>query len=321
MSRPSVLVTGAAGYVGRLTLEALATRSDELERVVALDVLEVPQGDRRDGVEHVVGDVSETDLAGLMRSHAIDTVVHLASVVRTPPKSHEDLAYRVDVIGTRNVLDACIATGVRKLVVTTSGAAYGYHADNAAWIDEDDPLRGNERFPYAHHKKLVESMLADCRKEHPGLSQMVLRPGTVIGEGTRSPVTDLFDGPAVLGVWGSRSPFVFIWDRDLVAVILLGVLEDGQGIYNLAGDGVLTSREIARRLGKPYVSLPPQVLQAALWALHALGRTAYGPEQVDFLRYRPVLSNRRLKEELGFHPVDSAGAFEKWVSARGGVRD
>jgi UDP-glucose 4-epimerase len=316
VTRPSVLVTGAAGYVGRLTIDALVARAGELERIVALDVVEVRDGDRRGAVAHVVGDVSEFDLGGLMRAHAIDTVVHLASIVRAPPGAPADLAYRVDVLGTRNVLDACVATGVRKLVVTTSGAAYGYHADNPRWIDEDDPLRGNETFPYAHHKKLVESMLATCRQENPGLSQMVLRPGTVIGEGTRSPVTDLFDAPAILGVWGSRSPFVFIWDRDVVEVILLGVLEGRQGVYNLAGDGVLTAHEIARRLHKPYVPLPAPVLRAALWALHALGRTSHGPEQVDFLRYRPVLSNRRLKEELGFQPVDSSTAFGKWADAR-----
>ncbi len=46
--------------------------------------------------------------------------------------------------GTRNVIDACVRAQCRKLIVTSSGAAYGYHADNPAWLDEDAALRGND---------------------------------------------------------------------------------------------------------------------------------------------------------------------------------
>ncbi|MFW6067008.1 MAG: SDR family oxidoreductase [Myxococcota bacterium] len=317
MTERSVMVTGAAGYVGRLTVEALAGRREGIRAVVAVDVREVPPAERLGGVTYVTADVSADDLSGVMREHGIDTVVHLASIVRVPPGAPEDLAYRVDVVGTRKVLDACLATGAHKLVVTTSGAAYGYHADNPPWLREDHPLRGNERFLYSHHKKLIEEMLADCRRDHPELRQLVLRPGTVVGEGTSSPVTDLFEGPVILGIRGSDSPFVFVWDRDLVEIILLGVLEDREGIYNVAGDGALTGRAIARRLGKPYVPVPTAVVETALRVLRALGRTAHGPEQVDFLRYRPVLSNRRLVEELGYRPLSSAEAFDQWARSRG----
>ncbi|MDA8367934.1 MAG: NAD-dependent epimerase/dehydratase family protein, partial [Actinomycetota bacterium] len=79
MSRPSVLVTGAAGYVGTLTLEALAARGDEVAGLVGLDVAEVPEERRVAGVTYVTADVSTGDLAGIMRDHAVDTVVHLAS--------------------------------------------------------------------------------------------------------------------------------------------------------------------------------------------------------------------------------------------------
>jgi len=198
-------------------------------------------------------------------------------------------------------------------VGVASGAAYGYHADNTKWLDEGDPLRGNEGIPYAHHKRLVEAMLAEHRRDHPELAELVLRAGTIVGEGTSSPVTDLFEGPAVLGVRGSDSPFVFIWDHDLVEVVLLGVLGGRQSVYNLAGDGVLSPREIARRLHKPYLPVPASLLRGVLWVLHALGRTANGPDHVDFLWYRSVLSNERLKRELGYRPIDSVAAFDLWA--------
>src|SRR5690606_10319078 len=104
-------------------------------------------------------------LAPVLERHRIDTVVHLAAIVN--PGRDVDLEYRVDVEGTAHVLDACVTAGVRRIVVSSSGAAYGYHADSPEWLDEGDPVRGNDVFPYSRHKRLVEEMLAAARTEHP----------------------------------------------------------------------------------------------------------------------------------------------------------
>jgi UDP-glucose 4-epimerase len=315
---PAVLVTGAAGYVGRLCVAALAKRLDELSALVALDWTEVDPFERLEGVVYEHGDICDPALKDLFRRYGIDTVVHLASIVRAPKHAPADLAYRVDVLGTKNVLDACESSGANRLIVTSSGAAYGYHPDNPDWLDEDDPLRGNDEFEYSKNKRLVEGMLARWREEHPELRQIVFRPGTVVGEEAHSPVTDLFEKPVILGIAGSDSPFVFIWDQDLVACLVDAVFSDKVGIYNQAGDGALTPREIARMLNKPYVPLPASVVKAILMALKKLGLTENGPERVAFLRYRPVLSNRRLKEEYGYIPqLTSREAFELYARARG----
>ena len=125
---PAVLVTGAAGYVGRLSVAALAKRAEELSAIVALDWAETPSVDRIDGVSYEQGDICDPGLTELFRRHGIDTVVHLASIVRAPKGAPADLAYRVDVLGTKNVLEACEAVGAKRLIVTSSGAAYGYPA-------------------------------------------------------------------------------------------------------------------------------------------------------------------------------------------------
>jgi UDP-glucose 4-epimerase len=315
---PAVLVTGAAGYVGRLTVAALARRVDELSALVALDWIEVDPEDRLPGVLYEQGDICDPALRELFRRHGIDTVVHLASIVRAPDGAPKDLAYRVDVLGTQNVLEACEASNAKRLIVTSSGAAYGYHPDNPEWLDEEDPLRGNDEFEYSKNKRLVENMLALWREERPELRQVVFRPGTVVGEDVHSPVTDLFEKPVMLGILGADSPFVFIWDQDLVACLVDAVFSDKVGIYNQAGDGALTPREIARMLDKPYVPLPASVVKVILWTLKRLGLTENGPERVAFLRYRPVLSNRRLKEEYGYTPqLTSREAFELYARARG----
>jgi UDP-glucose 4-epimerase len=257
------------------------------------------------------------ELAELFKSKAPKTVVHLASIVTPAKDSNREFEYSVDVLGTENVLKACLAAGVEKIVVTSSGAAYGYHPDNPAWITEDWPVRGNEAFAYAHHKRLVEEMLARWRAVHPELKQVVLRIGTILGETVHNQITDLFEKPRLIAIQGSDSPFVFIWDQDVAGSILHAIATDKTGIYNVAGDGALTIIEIAARLGKRCVVLPAWLIGAALAVLKKLRLTQYGPEQVDFLRYRPVLDNRRLKQEFGYVPrKTSSEVFDFWLASR-----
>jgi UDP-glucose 4-epimerase len=102
-----------------------------------------------------------------------------------------------------------------------------------------------------------------------------------------------------------------------VACIVHGIASGRHGIYNVAGDGALTIHEIAARMGKRCRVLPAGLLRAALAVLKTFSLTPYGPEQLDFLRYRPVLSNRRLKKDFGFVPAKtSAEAFDFWWAAR-----
>lgn len=313
-----VLVTGAGGLIGKKLVAELARDRRGIARLVALDVRETPARDRLEGVEHATLDVRAAELHALVGEVRPDVVVHLAAIVTPPPGCTREMQHAVDVGGTENVLRACLAHGVSQLVVTSSGAAYGYHADNAVLLTEDMPLRGNVEFAYSDHKRIVEELLAEHRRTHPELGQLVLRLGTVLGDAVKNQITDLFEKPVVLGVRGSSSPFTFVWDTDVVACLAEGVREGWTGTYNLVGDGVMTMREIAAALGKPFVALPAVGLELALGELKRRGKTQYGPEQVGFLRFRPVLSNDKLRRERGFRPrVSTREAFERYLASRG----
>lgn len=315
MTGRRVLVTGGAGFLGSRVIHALAAHP-EVDAVVAADVRRPHE--RPDGVVFASCDVTADDVAGLLTRHRIDVVVHLAAIV--DPGRDVAREYRVDVAGSRRVIDACVTAGVRRLVVSSSGAAYGYHPDNPAWLRETDPVRGNDAFPYSRHKRLVEEMLADARTAHPELEQVVFRIGTILGPTVRNQITALWDGRLLLGIRGSDSPFVFVWVDDVAAAMLRAATDGPTGVYNVAGSGRLTVHEIGERLGKPVVAVPAGVLETALRAGRALHLTDHGPEQVRFLRYRPVLANDALIRDFGYTPrMTSAEAFEAYLAAHPGV--
>lgn len=313
---PRVLITGGAGFLGTRVAETLSAHAG-VELVVAADVREPAQS--VDGVVFEFCDVtSPTGLAPLLKRHRINVVLHLAAIVN-PGRDH-DLEYKVDVEGTRHVLEASVDAGVRRVVVSSSGAAYGYHPDNPAWLREDDPLRGNDEFPYSRHKRLVEEMLQSYRREHPELEQVVFRIGTILGATVANQITRLWDGSRLLAIRGADSPFVFVWVDDVAQAMARAATDGPPGIFNVAGDGALSVHDLARRLGKPLLSVPAGILACALRVGRALRLTSHGPEQIRFLRYRPVLANDALKQQFGYTPAKtSAEAFEAYLASHPGV--
>ena len=317
VTKRSILVTGAAGYLGRELIAALLKPEHAAFEITGLDIAtgtDLPKAPR---FEYVRMDIRSPELPGLLAGRTIDTVVHLASIVNPGAGAKRQLAFDVDVRGTEHLVRCAVETGVRQFILTSSGAAYGYHADNAIPLHEDDALRGNTEFAYAHHKRLVEEMLAGFRARHPELRQLIFRPGTILGEHVHNQITALFEKKTIPGVRGAETPFVFIWDRDVVRAIIQGIVEDREGIFNLAGDGSLTLAEIAERMGHTLRRYPAWLLKLVLGLLHFLRLTPYGPEQVRFLRYRPVLANDRLKSQFGYVPeLTSEQTFELYRTSR-----
>lgn len=313
-----VLITGAAGFLGQQLLADLAVQQPNWT-LFAADIREIPANLLRSNVQPLHLDISlKAAVFKTVLECQPQAIVHLASVVSPPPGMSEATLHAIDVDGTRAIIEAAAANGVEQLIITSSGAAYGYYPENAEWIDEDDPLRGHNKFAYAKHKREVEEVLVRARIAHPQLRQLILRPGTILGKRVNNQITDMFKKRAVLGIQGSDSRFVFIWDQDVVSIIRKGLEKGASGIYNLAGDGALSLREIAQILRKPYRPLPAGLIQGVLRVLKPLRLSQYGPEQVDFLRYRPVLANRRLKEEFGYTPrYTSREAFIAFLDAQG----
>ena len=306
-----ILVTGAAGDIGSRLVEIFS----QLEGV---DLFTTALAGLRRDVQSIHRDFDVRDEAFLnwVREIQPDVVVHLASIIKMPEGMSEQTAHDIDVVATENLLKVCVESDVQKFIVTSSGAAYGYWADNPEWIDESDEVRGNDDYFYSKHKKEVENILQRYREMHPQLKQVVLRPGTVLGPNFQNPITSIFEKRMITGIAGTSSPFVIIWVDDLVEYLIEAATTDVSGVFNVAGDGTLTLKQIASRLNKPYLSIPAWLVKFMLSILKPIGLSQYGPEQVKFIQYRPVLSNKQIKKAFQHQPQKSTReAFESFLAS------
>ncbi|TGK19060.1 SDR family oxidoreductase [Leptospira stimsonii] len=316
LKNQNILITGAFGFIGKAVLRKIFLNADRPNRVIGLDILsESPDliqslrdeiGEFPEYFEYKKMDVRSPEIENVLKNNHITSVVHLASIMNPIGKMSRETQHDIDIGGTKNLLDACLKAKTDYIIVTSSGAAYGYYKNNPEWIVETDEIRGNEEFAYSAHKREVEELLSKYRDDSPHLKQLILRPGTILGKNVNNQITDLFKKSVIIGIAGSKTPFVFIEDEDVSTIILQGLITKKDGIYNLAGDGAIPLREIAARINKIYLPIPAIVIKSILWFLQKLHLTQYGPDQVNFLRYRPVLSNRNLKEKFGYVPKRSS---------------
>jgi UDP-glucose 4-epimerase len=172
----TILVTGAAGFIGSHAILALAEAG---HTVVALDNLSTG---RRWAVppemNFIEGDVGDPALLrDLFARHAVDAIIHFAGSIEVGESvTHPLEYYRNNTVGSLTLIETAIACGVRRIVFSSTAAVYGEPERQP--IPEDAPTRPIN--PYGSTKLMTEQMLADAAHAH-GLSHVVLRYFNVTG--------------------------------------------------------------------------------------------------------------------------------------------
>ena len=313
--KKSILVSGGRGYIGE-RLIALLAHSDEIKTLVSLDL--VAEGPEIPGVVYIQNDIRSPSIARIFSHYKIDTLIHLASA--TGPAHHchtgfSDEAHSIDLRGSENLLSACQEAGVGQVVYLSSEAVYAYtpgsQFDSQKEFTENSPRQASSNLVFARHKQAIEEQLNEYGRKNGGGNILIFRPGIVLGSDTQNRLSDYFQKRHIPGLRGANTHFGFIWDEDLIACVKQGVIENRSGVYNLVSDHTLKLEEIARRQNHKVRHIPRRLFAFALKSLALLGLSDYTPAHLDFLRYRPRMSNRKLKEEFAYRPrLNSAEVFE-----------
>lgn len=292
----SVAVTGASGLVGRHLLPVLAAHP-LVDRVLGLDVREPERRPRT--VEFARVDIAGTELKPLLEG--IDVVVHLAGVV--DPVPDVALMARVNVEGTRHVLDAAASVGATRVVRISSATVYGAWANNPVPLTEDTALRPNPDFSPAVQAAEVERLLAEWRGSHPEVTVTTLRSAPVVGPGAERLPARILLGRPPLRVRGAAAPVQVVHVDDLAAALALVATRDLPGAYNVAADGWLDAAEARELIGRPATPpLPAEVLERWLKRTWDLGIGDVPAGVVPYLVHPWVIDNERLRA-AGWAPL------------------
>lgn len=258
----NVLVTGGTGFIGSnlaarlLTLgcnvRILRRRDSDLRAIRGIDV------------EHCFGDVRDIDsLHRALRD--CDTVFHTAAVV-TFARNKIPLQHDVNVIGTRNIVEACLKSGVDRMIHTSSIAAIGHPAQGEL-ATEDTAYNWGMQSGYKLSKHLAElEVLSGVQR---GLDAAIVNPAIVIGERD----IHLHGGQLVKEARRGLVPFYLeggmsvVYVGDVVNGHILAARKARKGERYILGGHNMTHKEIFQRAAllvgsrPPFVKLPIPILR------------------------------------------------------------
>ena len=171
---------------------------------------------------------------------------------------------------------------------------------------------------YAKDAVEVESYVRGFGRRRADVAVSVLRFANFMGPEVDSPLTRLFTMPIVPTPLGHDPRLQFVHVDDGLEVLRRAVVGDHQGIFNVAGDGVLLLSQAARRAGRPTVAVPARTLNGVGGVLRRAGVLNLSDELVEFLTHGRAVDISRLWERFGFRPAYSTAlAFEEFLDARG----
>ncbi len=229
--------------------------------------------------------------------------MHLASAIG--PLPDDALFTRVNVDGTRRVLEAATAAGVKKIVRPSSTAVYGAWANNPVPITEDAPLRPSPAYLPAIVDGECERLLAQWATGGPGRTTTRLRIAPIVGAGSHSLFTAVATRRAPVRVRGASPPVQVVHVDDAAAALALSVELDLDGAYNVAADGWLAYEEAGALLpGGRVPALPLEIATRVLAVSWATGLGDAPPSLVPYLVHPWVVANDRLKG-VGWKPMHS----------------
>ena len=307
----NVFITGVSGFIGQKIVECFS-RHDDIGTIVGIDIVEPPC--HRDKIVFVKHDVRD-DMSGLMSRNAIDWAIHTAFVVSV--LHNQKLMEDIDINGTKNFLKGCEKNSIKHVMQISSTTAYGAHKDNPLLLTEESELRGNEGFTYAKSKSDLElTVIREYREKNKGVYFTVIRPCFVCGPHFYKNPLGRHLMKKIIMLPGDNQPFQFVHEDDVADSIYFLLKNNFRGAYNIAGDGTMSFKEMAKMTRGILLAIPPSImypLNNIAWFLRLKCITEFPSLPMNLIRYPWIASNKKIKDTGFKFKYDTKEAYETFA--------
>ncbi len=243
------IVTGGAGFIGSHVVDLLLEEGHEVAVVDNLSTGRVANLDPRAVFYRM--DIADPMLRDVVATVRPDVVFHEAAQMSVKVSTDDPmLDARVNVVGLLNVLEACAAANVRKVVFASSGATYG----NPRYLPIDEAHPQRPESPYGITKMVAEHYLSYYAQDR-GLSYAALRYGNVYGPRQDSYgeagviaifARQLFQGQTPIIHWDGEQVRDYVFVRDVARANLLAATRGDQRCYCIGTGRGTSVNEIYR---------------------------------------------------------------------------
>ena len=325
-----VAVTGATGHLGGHLVRKLLENGRRVRVITAEPVAVVPSAISGLDVERVHADI--TDPVGVRDAiEGADVVYHLAAKISLVDWE-EDAVWAVNVEGTRNVVDACLAGEVRRLIHVSSMASF---APSRRAVTEDEPPSDDPRLPaYERSKAAGERVVLAAMAR--GLDPVIVNPTGICGPGDHAPSPF---GRTLLDIWTGKMPamvrggFNIVDVRDLASTMVSAERCGRSGRRYLVGGFWLSMIEIAELSAELFGTPVPRFV-TPMWMASAAASVATRwskatrkpvrlcKQSLHELSQRRLILDTRAVEELGHRPrpiEETLRDTYDWFAQRGMV--
>ncbi|MCA9601220.1 MAG: SDR family oxidoreductase [Polyangiales bacterium] len=301
-----VLITGAAGKIGRIVSASLASKGHDV-----LGIDRRPWNDMPEGCRIIQTDIRKRAAEDVFRTERPDAVIHMATVAQLKMRNEE--RSRINLGGTRAIFDYCHRYGVGQAIFVGRHTYYGAAADSPLYHTEDEPPMALDTFPELADLVAADLYAGSALWRFPEIHTCVLRICYTLGPQAQGTLAAYLAGSRVPMVLGFDPLFQFMHEADVARAIELTIEKRLRGVYNVSGPPPLPLSIVIQEAGRSPVPVPEPVLRAVIGRF---GMPNLAPGARNHIKYPIVIDSNAFRKATGFeHAYDEYETLRQFRTA------
>ena len=293
----SVLIIGIQGALAKITSELLIKRHPNI-KIHGVDSRPIEQNLHQDKISTQQIRYTRTNFEKIFREHQFDTVLHLGRLGHSPMTGNINKRIDINLVGTNTILELAQKFHCKKVVILSTHHVYGAHADNPMFIREDAPLRGSFKYPELRDVVEMDQMCTNWMwKNQQHVETIVLRPCNIIGPQIKNSITQYLRTPLAPLPVDYNPMFQFIHEFDMANIVVESAEKLKTGVYNVAGDDVVSLSEAVEIIEVKKLKMPILVVEQLAKIMTPMWKFPH--YLISYLKFPATLDNSEIKKLLG----------------------